>query len=461
MRHITRATTALCLLGATTILPALSGHDDPVSRALATTAYGAESPSITQLIPDAELQPDIFVIMIDDHAYIPDQRVLERLPNTKKVFLDGGIRFEQMHAETPLCSPSRASLLTGQNTLRHGVVENDGNPMNQERTLPVALDAAGYHTSMVGKYLNRWNGSKTPPGWDNMAMAKGSYRPAFFRNDELVNFKPKYVDDAYRDQVAEWTREAPLDEPIFMLASVRAPHVDQCVNDKDKICYTPRVMEQDVGAPECADIPDFQPPSYRLESDVGPPQQMPDWPDGWQLQSVCESLLVIDRMVGDIVAEQAQRDRPAYFIYMSDNGMAWGQHGNPFKRVPWSTQMPFYMAGPGIEAGTTAALQSLIDVPVTIADMAGAEMPYADGETFLPLLAGGEGTRDEMLEVMDGMWNGIRTDDLHYVRWDDGTTQLFDYRSDPWMMENLVDIQPEVAERLDERLEVMLEASRP
>jgi arylsulfatase A-like enzyme len=188
---------------------------------------------------------------------------------------------------------------------------------------------------------------------------------------------------------------------------------------------------------------------------------MPDWPDGWQLQGVCESLLVIDRMVGDIVEEQAQRDRPAYFIYMSDNGMAWGQHGNPFKRVPWSTQMPFYMSGPGIEAGSTAALQSLIDVPVTIADMAGAEMPYADGETFLPLLAGGEGSRDEMLEVMDGMWNGMRTDELHYVRWDDGTTQLYEYRTDPWMMENLIDAQPEVAAELDARLDALLEASRP
>jgi len=55
----------------------------------------------------------------------------------------------------------------------------------------------------------------------------------------------------------------------------------------------------------------------------------------------------------------------------------------------------------------------------------------------------------------------MRTEDLHYVRWDDGTTQLFDYRADPWMMENLVASRPEVAADLDARLDVLLEASRP
>jgi arylsulfatase A-like enzyme len=237
--------------------------------------------------------------------------------------------------------------------------------------------------------------------------------------------------------------------------------VDQCVNDKDRICYTPRVMERDQGASECADIPDFAPPSYSLERRLGPPQDMPPWPDGWQLTGVCESLLVIDRMVGETVEAQAERDRPAYYVYLSDNGMAWGAHGNPFKRVPWASRTPLYISGPGIEPGTTTdSLQSLMDLPVTLAELGGAQMPWADGEAFVDVLAGEAGTRDEVLEVMDGNWNGLITDDSHYVRWDDGETQLFAYRDDPWLLQDLSEAQPELAAELDARMQELLDASR-
>ena len=316
---------------------------------------------------------DIIVVMVDDHAYIPDERVLERLPNIKQFFLEDGRRFNQMHNETPLCCPARAGLLSGQHTLTHHVVENNGNPLNQKRTLPVALHKVGYHTVLVGKYLNRWRGTVTPPGWDNVAMAKGAYRSAFWRNGTLKNFKNMFIDQANRVQARNWTRTAPKDQPMFMLVSVRAPHVDQCVHDKTQICYEPRVMDRDVGAPACADIPDFLPPSYTTETRPGADQPMPDWPDGWKLVDVCESLLVVDRMVGDLVKEQAKRDRPAYFVFLSDNGMAWGQHGDPYKRVPWSTQLPFYINGPGIEPGDSEDLLSLIDVPLTFAEIAGAQ----------------------------------------------------------------------------------------
>ena len=162
---------------------------------------------------------------------------------------------------------------------------------------------------------------------------------------------------------------------------------------------------------------------------------MPDWPDGWKLVDVCESLLVVDRMVGDLVKEQAKRDRPAYFVFLSDNGMAWGQHGDPFKRVPWSTQMPFYVNGPGVEPGDSEDLLSIIDVPVTIADIAGGRMPWADGRSFLDLLNGEGSGLDEMLHVQFGIWNGVRTLDRYYVRWDDGTQELYAYRDDPWLLE--------------------------
>ena len=80
-------------------------------------------------------------------------------PNIGRLWLEDGLRFTEMYDQTPLCSPSRASMLTGKNTLDHGVVRNDPRPLDDSETIAVALQAAGYHTVMAGKYLNRYDGS--------------------------------------------------------------------------------------------------------------------------------------------------------------------------------------------------------------------------------------------------------------------------------------------------------------
>jgi arylsulfatase A-like enzyme len=456
---------ALMAVGLGTAGASLSFADETPLAAVVAASEGAAASAGAETGEAADMRPDIFAFMLDDHAFLEDERVLSRLPNIRDAFLEDGLRLTQMHTETPLCGPARASLLSGQHTFRHGITGNVGDALDQDDTLAVALDEAGYHTAMVGKYLNGWTGTTTPPGWDEMAMAKGSYRSVYWRNGELVDYRPLHVDEANRQQVVELTRDAPLDEPMFLLASVRAPHADQCVND-DEECHEPRVIKADRGAEVCAAIELFRPPSYTLEDGRGREiWSMPDWPDGWRLTPVCESLLVIDRMVGEAMAAQAERGRPAYFLFFSDNGMSWGQHGVPFKAVPWSTRMPFYVAGPGIEPGEADELLSIIDVPVTIADIAGADMPWADGESFRPLLEGGEAGRDELLEVMGGRFRGLRTPEWHYVRWGAGDwgppeSQLFAYREDPWHMDDRLDDEPEIAAALDARLDELIEASR-
>jgi choline-sulfatase len=194
---------------------------------------------------------------------------------------------------------------------------------------------------------------------------------------------------------------------------------------------------------------------------------MPDWPDGWRMRAVCESLLVVDRMIGEVVEAQAARGRPAVFVFMSDNGMSWGQKGFTFKQTPPSARLPFYVAGTGIAPATTEALLSLIDVAPTLADLAGIDLPVADGRSFAPLLAGAPFPgRTELLEVMprsreDGYpgWDGLRTPGWHFVRWRTGRRELFDLRADPWERANLVAQEPERAARMEERLDALVAAS--
>jgi choline-sulfatase len=194
---------------------------------------------------------------------------------------------------------------------------------------------------------------------------------------------------------------------------------------------------------------------------------MPDFPDGWPLVTICESLLVVDRMVGELVEAQAARQRPGYLVFLSDNGMAWGQKAFPQKHVPAATRLPFYLAGPGIEPGATDAFLSNVDIGPTLAALGGTTLP-SDGATFLPLDESAASSADrEILEVMPADpagfyegWAAIRTPELRYIRWDSGVRELFDVVADEWELENLVAARPEDAERLDLRLDALLEASR-
>ena len=109
--------------------PAATPDAAPSPSAAPSRAAGSPAPSAVAEAAAAEADgdaPDIFVVMVDDLGYLPDDRVLERLPNIKGLWLDGGLRFTRMFDETPLCCPARATLLSGQHTLHHGVTLNDG-----------------------------------------------------------------------------------------------------------------------------------------------------------------------------------------------------------------------------------------------------------------------------------------------------------------------------------------------
>ncbi|HZW01691.1 MAG TPA: sulfatase-like hydrolase/transferase, partial [Candidatus Deferrimicrobium sp.] len=114
----------------------------------ASPAARVDEPSPPGSSPPESVAPDIIIVMADDLGYVTDDRVLSQLPNIRQLWLEGGLRLERMYDQTPLCSPSRASLLTGKDTLDHGVERNDPRPLDDTETLAVALDEAGYHTAM-------------------------------------------------------------------------------------------------------------------------------------------------------------------------------------------------------------------------------------------------------------------------------------------------------------------------
>jgi N-acetylglucosamine-6-sulfatase len=426
----------------------------------ATTAAQSPEPSAD---PSAEptLQPDIFVVMVDDFGYLDDERVLERLPNIRELWLKNGLRFRQMYDESPLCCPSRVSFLTGQHTLNHGVVRNNGNLLDHDDTIAVALQEAGYRTMQTGRYLIRYDGSTKPPGWDRSFIMATAEPPAFWRNGRRLDFDRGFVDDIIRRQAIKWVQNAPTDRPLFAWVTPVAPH--PCQSDGEQ-CYLPAVMQRDQGAAECKGIDKFKPPTFSTRVNAREVRGMPNWGSGWRLRSICESMLVVDRTVGQLIEQQAKRDRPAYFIFTSDNGMAWGQKGFSLKHTPPSTRTAFYMSGPGIEPAITEALTSKIDIAPTIAELAGAAVPWADGISFEPLLRGEPWPgREELLHDMPRSndksypgWVALRTPQWRYIRWENGDEELYDLAVDPWEVTNLVDKRPGVADDMEQRLDELM-----
>jgi N-acetylglucosamine-6-sulfatase len=425
-----------------------------------TLAAVAQSPE-----PASELdeRPDIFLVMVDDLGYIDDGRVVARLPEVKQHVVDAGLRFTQMYDETPLCCPGRASILTGRHTLHHGVIKNDGDLLDPKTTIGANLQDAGYHTLMVGKYLNQYDGIRMPPGWTHVGMMGDSNPTKFWVDGETTFFGDQFKQDVVRELSVDWVEAAPLDQPVFGWFSSSAPHKCRDRANPDEDCRHPLVMEQDKDSELCTGITDFKPPSYTTEKpDLKAPGKMPDWPNGWQLTKICESMLVVDRMVGELVDVQAERGRPLYIAFVSDNGMSWGQKGFPGKQVPTATHLPFYLAGPGIRAGETAALVSNIDIAPTLAEFAGETVAGADGQSLSPLFEVEVAGREEMLEIMPSgpeQWAAIRTPEWRYIRWDNGTLELFDIQNDPWELDNVRAGNRDVADRFDRRLNRLLKAS--
>jgi len=391
-----------------------------------------------------QAKPDIIVVMVDDLGAI-DERILSRLPNIKSLFLEAGMRFDNAYGQTPLCCPGRATFLTGQNTRKHKVTYNKASLLNPNTTIAVALHNVGYWTIQTGKYLNNPQtlSDKIPNGWDRVAMLydwNGNTSSRFWVQGNLVT--KGYSDRFTSDKTLDWLQKAPRDKPVFIWANSHAPHE---TNDSiSRLPYQPDVEKKYLSDARCNNINPWKPPGYRWSPK----------PNGFPLEAICRSLLTVDDMVGALRAEATKQGRTPIWIFTSDNGMAWGVDGYPMKNVPQSTRLPLYITGPGVPHVVSNALVSNIDLGPTIADLAGASMPWADGKSFASILKTGASVfrswilEDHPLGGNDraggttGSWWGIRTSEWSYISWPKRGDLLFDLINDPWKLHNLVSSMP-------------------
>jgi arylsulfatase A-like enzyme len=421
----------------------------------------------------AAAQPNVVVLMTDDQT----QASMRYMTRTNQLLGDEGTTFHQSIATFPLCCPSRVTQLTGQYAHNHGVLHNSGPfggyaSFEHTNVLPAWLQAAGYRTMHVGRYLNGYQeDSGVPSGWTDWHGAVGRHAFDYAswqmnENGELRNYpgerRPReyQTDFLARRAVDLIERAAPAKRPFFLSLWLVAPHRGEPLDPDDLPGVrspSPAPRHQDAFA--AATLP--RPPSFDEASVYDKPQVVADRPrltpevmasieESWRQE--LESLLAVDEAVASVVGalERAGELDETLVLFTSDNGYMHGEHRRATGKVlPYeeSVRVPLLMRGPGVPRGRhDRRLVANIDLAPTILDA--AEVPPRrpqDGRSLLELLAdpGLEWGRDILIENGKGantvpMYRGIRTPGYLYVEHrTTGEYELYDLRNDPYQLTSL------------------------
>lgn len=416
-------------------------------------------------------RPNLVFIEADDM----ETDDLKAMPTVRRLAAEG-TSFANSFVGYSLCCPSRSTFLTGQYNHNNGVLSNsapDGGyvALDHTNTLPVWLQAAGYHTTHVGKYLNGYGTQvareTVPPGYsDWQGLVDGStyrmYDYTINDNGALRTYgtaDADYQTDVLAERAVETIRtRAPSGDPFYLNFSPLAPHASGAVNghDGEGPDPAPRHRGRFAGTPLDTD------PSYN-EADVSDkPQSVRRLPRitpqarakiDLRNRRRLASLLAFDEAVARMVSaleESGELDR-TLIVFTSDNGWQEGEHRVPEGKVRVydpSIRVPLIVRGPGFAPGTTAdAFAINSDLAPTLAEAAGATpRRELDGMSLREVAAGSERAAQRPLLNETGapgrsnrdFHQAIRTRDHLYVEHANGERELYDLRRDPFELANAV-----------------------
>jgi N-acetylglucosamine-6-sulfatase len=389
----------------------------------------------------------------------------------------GGVYMKNAFVTTALCSPSRASILTGLYAHQHRVVDNN-NPVPSDLVfVSEYLQKAGYETAFVGKWHMGGELDSPQRGFDHWVSFKGqgSYLP----NENGLNVNGKrvpqkgYITDELTDYAIEWLQHRKRDQPFMLYLSHKGVHAD----------FVPAERHQD----KAKDLPFVAP----LTLDPAKVKDAPMWVrnqrNSWHgvdfpyhsdleieayYKRYAETLRSVDDSVGRVMAWLKERNLLAetLVIYMGDNGFAFGEHGLIDKRTAYeeSMRVPMLVHCPQLFKGGTTVEQMVanIDIAPTMLEAAGLQAPPGlAGKGFIAVAQGqAVPWRDTLLYEYYWERNFPQTPTVHALRgarykyihvhglWD--LDELYDLENDPLETTNLIfsEAHQAIINQMNERL---------
>lgn len=343
--------------------------------------------------------PNIILIVVDDQVISS----FEFMPTIKSQLVDKGITFSNSFCASPVCAPSRASILTGQYLHNHGETTNSARKFvfkrDKENTIATVLKGGGYKNVFIGKYTHGYGSAGyVPPGWDEwyalLGGAPGYYNYKMSENGKLVSYGNKpgdYSTDVLAQKAYDFIgRHKNSGKPFFMCLAPFAPHsprtpAQRHLNKFRHLKFLPPKYEKDI-----SDKPQWVHDDRRLNPK--------DW---WTTQKkvsnriigCLESLLAVDEMLDKIIRMLTDTGKleNTFFFFLADNGDDISHHIRATGKIlPYEEgiRTPIIIRGPAVPTGINRDhLVSTVDLLPTIADLARIPIPdFVDGRSLAPLL---------------------------------------------------------------------------
>jgi N-acetylglucosamine-6-sulfatase len=430
------------------------------------------------------MKPNLIVILIDDlrfdetgasgHPYMQTPNI-DRLANE-------GARFANAFHTTPLCSPNRASIVTGQYASRHGILDNVGRDAMSHR-LPnyhLELQKLGYETAHIGKW-HMGNDAQPRPGYDHWVSfrGQGTITDPVLWEDGAEHRAEGYVSDLLSDRAVDYVRRK-RKRPFALFLAHKAVHPD--VQQKQDGTIDVSTMQGYVLPARHRDL--YKGRTYPPRPSVRPLEevlrQKPAWKEVFALRGEPSSrafldaihvgtqeevreraamMASVDEGVGRLLAaleETRQLDRTC-IVFLGDNGFFFGEHGLGAERrfaYEEGIRTAFFVRYPKrIPAGSVFDPMILaLDIAPTMIELAGGKPgPHIQGRSLVPLLKGRarKWRQSFLVEYFNesawpwivGMsYKAVRTEHHKLIHWvhKDGVDELYDLERDPYEITNVI-----------------------
>ncbi len=430
------------------------------------------------------MKPNLIVILVDDLRF--DETGASGHPYMKTPHIDRlaneGAKFENAFHTTPLCSPNRASILTGQYASRHGIIDNVGRDAMSHRlaNYHLELKKLGYETAHIGKW-HMGNDASPRPGYDHWVSFRGQgmiTNPVFWENGGERPLQG-YVTDLLNERAAEFVGRK-RKHPFALFFAHKAVHPD--VQQKQDGSIDASTMQGYVLPERHKTL--YQDMTYPMRPSVRPLEQVleqkPAWRELFELRQdpSCRAFLdalhvgtqeevreraammaSVDEGVG-MLLEALERNGKldkTFILFLGDNGFFFGEHGLGAERrfaYEEGIRTAFFARYPKrIAPGTTFGQMVLAtDIAPTLIELAGGKPgAHVQGRSLVPLMKGrGKKWRSAFLIeyfnesawpwIVGMSYKAVRTERHKLVHWvhKEGVDELYDLERDPYEMANVI-----------------------